>query len=87
LALLRFRRLALLRRRAAFRRLAIRRAGLRWLMLRVAVSMLLAAIALLHPLQVTILLRPAIGLLARLLAALPSVSRAALLRTHEPSSS
>jgi hypothetical protein len=56
-------------------------------MLGVAASMLLAAIALLHPLQVTILLRPAIGLLARLLAALPSVSRAALLRTHEPSSS
>ncbi|HWC47089.1 MAG TPA: hypothetical protein VG868_13355 [Casimicrobiaceae bacterium] len=97
LALLRFRRLALLRRRTALRRLAVRRAALRRLPIRrialrllslgTATWVVLTAVALLHPLQVTILLGPAIGLLARLVAALPSMSRAALLRSHEPSSS
>ncbi|HEY3584207.1 MAG TPA: hypothetical protein VGL90_07505 [Casimicrobiaceae bacterium] len=107
LALLRFGRLPLLRRRTALRLLAIRRTALRLLAIRhaalrllpirraalrllslaTATWVVLAAIALLHPLQVTILLGPAIGLLARLVAALPSMSRAALLRSHEPSSS
>ncbi|HET8584152.1 MAG TPA: hypothetical protein VFM89_00295 [Casimicrobiaceae bacterium] len=87
LALLRFRRLALLQRRTAFRRLPIRRIALRLLSLGTATWVVLTAVALLHPLQVTILLGPAIGLLARLVAALPSMSRAALLRSHEPSSS
>jgi hypothetical protein len=65
----------------------MRTAALRLLPGRGAALVVLAAIALLVALQVAILLRPVVGLLAVLLAALPSVSRAALLRTHEPSSS
>jgi hypothetical protein len=47
--------------------------------------LLLAAIALLVALQVAILLRPVVALLALLVAALPSVSGPALLCTHEAS--
>ncbi|HSU43953.1 MAG TPA: hypothetical protein VLN42_07015, partial [Casimicrobiaceae bacterium] len=48
--------------------------------------LLLTAIALLVSLQVAILFRAALGLLALLLAALPAMPRSALLCTHEASS-
>jgi hypothetical protein len=48
--------------------------------------LLLTAIALLVSLQVAILFRATLGLLALLLAALPAMPRSALLCTHEASS-